>query len=77
MAFNIGQRNYSSELIVKSDKFVGSNFVECKSNEKFRSFDKDKIVTLLSRLEIKLELEVKLDECNFIANTFWIKKSCR
>ena len=71
---HLGQHYCASRLVCRSNKFIASNFGEFTYTEhEFLSLDKEEVVALLSRSD----LEVKLGECNFIANTFWMKKSSR
>ena len=59
------------KLVVRADKFIACNFVECSSGDEFLSLEKDEVVSLISRSY----LEVKSEEDIFKSLKVWINHS--
>ena len=66
-----GQRYDSNNLVNKADKTIASNFIESTSGEEFLSLQKNEMVSLISRSDLK----VKLEEHVFEACRRWVEHS--
>ena len=60
-------------LLSRADKYIASNFVEITSTKEFLSLDKDRLVTLISRSDLK----VKVEEEVFDACKIWMNENSK
>ena len=68
---HFAQHYHSIYLVNKTNKFIASNFVESTSGEEFSSLEKFEVVSLLSRPDLKVQMEEDI----FKACRRWVEHS--
>ena len=70
---NFGQFFRFKNLASRADEYIANNFAECISTEEFLSLDKGQVVSLVSRADLKVNLEEEI----FEACKTWVKENVK